>query len=398
MASLPRRLRLPALFIALPLLALAVVLLLVLGRGDDEPGARQAGERTPGSGAPLVVLAEFGPGADEVFVAPADDPADRTPVATVEHAPGWGINPAPEMAGSLAVYTVLPPEARPRRDSPAELWLLDVASGERTRLARDADLLAAPALARDGSAVVYRSSAGGAQDLVRIDLESRARRVLHSVRTEFGVFPVAVTPTSLDGGGELLFSQISTAGTDLYAVSLEGSAGGEARHLLHASAQIARDWRLSPDGATLSYLAPEPVAERVVHRLHVVTLDGSGAREQQPPIAGGPAAAEQYGPVWTPDGAALTVGREAAPAPTAAAVSLPLDEVTTPTALAPPEAGFDVPLGWSPDGGTLAARSFDGRNSADPGAERLTLIGVGGERRAISSRSELIFLGWWARG
>lgn len=397
MASPPRRLRLPAIIAALSLLAIVALVLFVVGRSDEDD-ERRAGDPTPSSGAPLVVLAEFGQGADEVFVAPADDPADRTPVATVEHAPGWGINPAPEMAGSLAVYTVLPPEARPQRDSPAELWLLDVASGERTRLARDADLLAAPVLAGDGGAVVYRSTAGGVQELVRIDLESRARRVLHSVRTEFGVFPVAVTPATRDGGSELLFSQISTAGTDLYAVSLEGAAAGEARHLLHASSQIARDWRLSPDGATLSYLAPEPVAERVVHRLHVVALDGTGARAQQPPIAGGPVAAEQYGPVWTPDGAALTVGREAAPAFTAAAVTLPLDEVTGPTALAAPEAGFDVPLGWSPDGGTLAARSFDGSSSADPGAERLTLIGVGGERRAITSRSELIFLGWWARG
>jgi len=398
MASPPRRLRLTAAVAVLSLLVLAALVLFVVGRGDDENGDRPADDPRLHSGAPLVVLAEFGQGADEVFVAPADDPDDRTPVATVEHASGWGINPAPEMAGSLAVYTVLPPEVRPQRDSPAELWLLDVASGERTRLARDADLLASPVLARDGSTVVYRSSDAGMQELVRIDIESRARRVLHSVRTEFGVFPVAVAPASNSTVGELLFSQISTGGTDLYAVSLEGADDGEARHLLHASPQIARDWQLSPDGATLSYLAPEPVAERVVHRLHVVTLDGTGAQEQQPPIAGGPAAAEQYGPVWTPDGAALTVGREAAPAPTAAAVTLPLDEVRTPTVLAAPAAGFDVPLGWSPDGGTLAARSFDGRNSADPGAEQLTLIGVGGERRPITSRSELIFLGWWARG
>ncbi len=393
MASPPPRRRLPFILTALSLLVLAALVLLVINGGRDEEHELLMGDPVPESDAPLVVFAEFGQAADEIFIAPADNPLDRVQIATVEHTHGWGINPALEMTGSLAVYTVLPPDVRPQPDSLAELWLLDVASGKRTRLARDADLLATPTLARDGGTIVYRSTpAAGVQDLVRIDIASRTRRVIHTVYTDFGVFPVAITPD-----GELLFSQISLTGTNLHAISLEGSVAGKARELLHASSQIARDWRLSPDGTTLSYLAPESVAERIVHRLHVVTLDRLGAREQQPPSTDEASTAEQYGPVWTPDGTALTVGREASAAQTAAAITLPLNKSSMPTTLAAPEMGFDVPLGWSPDGETLATRTFDGHNSADPGNEQLTLIGSGGVRRIITSRSEVIFLGWWDR-
>lgn len=388
MMATPRRtpLRRPALLAVLALVALAAPALYLAGRAGEDPAAEPSGAPPAGARAQHLVLAEFGPTSDEIFVAPAADPSDRTPVARVEHAAGWGIRPAPEMAGGLAAYTVLPPGARPQRDSPAELWLLDVASGERTRLARDADLIAAPALARDGAAVVYRTSSGDEQSLVRVDVASRARRVLHSARTSFGLFPVAVTQ-----GGELLFSELSDAGTALHAVPLEG---GEPRSLFHASEHIARDWRLSPEGTAISYLAPLPLAERVVHRLHVAAL-GPGGAPAQPLAAGGAAASEQYGPVWRPGGGAITVGREAAASPASGAVTLLLDGAGDPVELAAPEAGFDVPLGWSPDGRMLAVRSFDGRNSTEPGTEQFALVDLSGARRAIPTRSQLLFLGWW---
>ena len=377
----PRRL---AFLAALALAVLAAPALYLAGRSGDEPAAGPGGAVPAGPGEQLLVLAEFGPAVDEIFLVPARDPSDRTPVASVEHASGWGIHPAAEMAGALAAYTVLPPDARPERDSPAELWLLDVESGERTRLARDADLLAAPALSRDGAAVVYRTSGGGEQSLVRVDVQSRSRRVLHTARTAFGLFPVALTP-----GGELLFSEISGEGTVLSAVPLDG---GEPRSLFRASAHIARDWRLSPDGTALSYLAPVPLAERVVHRLHVAALAPGAAPVQ--PDAGGGGAGEQYGPVWRPGGGAVTVGGEAASSATGA-VTLLLSGPGGATELAAPPAGFDVPLGWSPDGRILAVRSFDGRNSTDPGAESYALVDGSGARRAVPARSQLLFLGWW---
>ena len=81
----------------------------------------------------------------------------------------------------------------------------------------------------------------------------------------------------------------------------------------------------------------------------------------------------------------------------AAAVTLSLDGGSELT-LAGPERGFDAPLGWSPDGRYLAARSFDGSGSYAPGRESMVVISIDGVRLIVTARTELIFLGWWVRG
>jgi Tol biopolymer transport system component len=279
---------------------------------------------------------------------------------------------------------VLPPASPGRRDEPAELWILDITTSKRVRLARDADLLVAPQFDVDGGYLAYRSTGPhGEQRLVRVDLESRARRVMYEQSGGFGVFPIGFSE------GALLFARLSTAGTDLYRVR----DGEGAEFLLHASDHVARDWRLSPDGRSLSFLAPELAAERIVHRLHVVSVD---AAERMSGLGAG-GLVEQFSPVWTPAGDAVTVGREAYPAVTAAAVTLSLDGGSE-LALAAPERGFDAPLGWSPDGRYLAARSFDGPGSYEPGRESMVVISIDGVRRAVTARTELIFLGWLQSG
>ena len=345
--------------------------------GSGETGQDEAREA-------VLVFAEFGGTADRVYTAPATNPGERTLIATVEHAEGWGINPAPAMAGTLVAYTVLSPETPGRRDEPAELWVLDVATHERTRLARDADLLAAPILDEEGGTLAYRSTGGdGEQRLVRVDLKTRARRDLHSYVGALGVYPVGFARD-----GALIFAELSNGGTDVYRVHEQAPA----RLLFHASDQIARDWQISPDGRALSYLAPEVAAERVVHRVQVVELTAGRERPFEEQADG---AAEQFAPVWRPDGA-VTVGREAYPATNASAVTLSPDG--TAEALPAPAQGFDAPLAWSPDGRYLAARSFDGSSSYQPGRESMVVISVDGERRSVTARNELIFIGWMKRG
>ena len=379
-------------------LALGVVALLaalgaafVLLRGDDE----DAGSHADAAGAHLV-FAEFGPLADSIYVAAPDALEDRELVASVPHARGWAITPAPEMAGALVAFTVLPTDVPPRRDEPAELWLLNVRSGEQTRLAGDADLLAPPVFDRTGAVLVYRrSTEDGAQELVRVDLATRARRTLLSVATDFGLFPVAV-----DREGAALYIELSTRGTDLYRI-----AGDDSPQLVaHASDHVARDWRLSPDGATLSYLAPEVSAERVVQRLRIIGVTGGAAAPSVTPMMltgeDGDVLAGQLSPVWTPGGEALTVGLEAYPELSAAPVTLALDDTAASTGGQPlpaPAQGFDAPLGWSADGRYLAARSFTGSDAFEPGRESLVVISPRGERATVAADSELIFIGWLPR-
>lgn len=382
--TVPRQLRSPAAaalaVAALVAVAAAAVLLLRPGGADGPPDAAAVGAR--------LVFAEYGPAEDRIYVAPAGDLEDRVVVAQVAHARGWALTPAREMAGSLAAFTALPSDAAPRRDAPAGVWLLDLATGEQARLARDADLLAAPVLDREGRALAYRRTRiDGVQELVRVDLASRARRVLLEAATDFGIFPVAFARD-----GSLVYAELSTAGTHLRRVA--GDGGGGAALVAHASAHVARDWRLSPDGRSLSFLAPEIEAERVVHRLRVVALDGRDASAPVPPDA---LAGDQFSPVWTPGGDGITVGREPGFAAGAPPLTLFLGGGDAP-ALAAPGQGFDAPLGWSADGRWLAARSFEGRDASAPGRESLVVLSSAGGRATVRAARDLIFIGWLQDG
>ncbi|MGE3960944.1 MAG: hypothetical protein AB7F65_04610 [Dehalococcoidia bacterium] len=384
MARAPRPRALPRNVILATALAavglLAVVSLVARARPSEGDGG--ASIRTPG--APLMVFAEFGLNEDRIFTAPADAPQERTLHATVEHAPGWGINPGSAASGSLVAYTVLPTNADPARDTPAEIWVLDVATDHSVRLARDADLLVPPVFVEGGDALLYRRSVGTRQEIVRVDVDDLTREVVHSEQTSFGVFPIGTS------GDALLFTRLSTGGTDLYEVE----PGAEPRFLLHASDEIARDWRMSPDGRSLSYLAPLVEAERVVYRARVVSLDSLEAVDLTPVPAETAVATEQYSPVWTPDGSALTVGQEAFASESEPAVVIGLDG--TRIELSTPDFGFDVPIAWSADGRYLAVRSFDGRNSVQPGLQRTVIVDREGARIDVDVPSEVIFLGWYA--
>ncbi len=370
---------------AAALLAALSALLLValfLRPEDDEDQEPEATYR--------LVFAEFGALADRIYLAAPDALDERELVTSVPHAGGWAITPAPAMAGDLTAFTVLPPEALPRRDSLAELWVLDVRTRELTRLAGDADLLAAPVFDPDGQALLYRRTrTDGSQQLVRVEIATRARRPLYEGSTQFGLYPVA-----LSADGEALYAELSTRGTDLYRVR----EGAEPEFIAHASDHIARDWRLSPDRASLAYLAPEVSAERVVHRAQVVDIAPGGEARAASPADPGAVLFEQFAPVWTPDGRGLTVGIEAFPDITAAAVTLVIEAPAVsddlPEALPAPEQGFDAPLGWSPNGHHLAVRSFDGRDAAEPGRESFAVIAPGGGRATVVSETELIYIGW----
>ncbi|MEZ4502778.1 MAG: hypothetical protein R3C39_09155 [Dehalococcoidia bacterium] len=367
---------------AVAALALLVALGIILTRGGNGPGVEVQSSASTGG----LAYAEFGPTADRVFIAEPGNLTDRRLVATIDHVEGWGINPAFSVAGSRAAYTVLPPSSRPRRDEPAELWLLDLETGDQRRLASDADLLVQPVFDASGEALVYRSTrSDGTQEIVRVDLATSIRRPAYTYRGDFGVFPAGVTPE-----GEIVIATLSTQGTDLLAVR----EGGEPRLVAHASDQIARDWRLSPDGTEVSYLAPELLGERWVHRLNVVSVADGTSRLGDATAA---ARSEQFGPVWMPEGGAVTVGYEAYPDSSAPAATVSLADGTEEPLAAPTE-GFDVPLGWSPDGQYLAARSFDGATSYEPGRETMVVISADGERFALSAATEVIYLGWSARG
>ena len=334
------------------------------------------GERST-TGVPRIVFAVFGQTSDILYVAPATKPDERTIIDTVPHAEGWGLNPAP-MYDSLVAYNVIPSGVA-ARGVPAELWLMNVTTKEKTRLARDADLLVRPQFVNNGRAILYRRSDGDLQSVVRVDIDTQARTVVHEEHTAFGIFPIGN-----DASGNLVFARLSKGGTDVF--TKHGT--DEPTLAFHASDEIAHDWQMSPDAKSIAFLSPESRAERVVYRASVVSMNGGRSVALPKTDRTG----EQYGPIWTPDGLDLTVGQE--PQASASAPVTLLRSGATSTRLTAPSRGFDVPVAWSANGTYLAARTFDGKNSTDTGRESAVVIARSGERYAVSAPGEVIFVGW----
>lgn len=367
----PRHLPRPA------LVGTTVVVLLLIALGGIRLLPFVTGNETR-NGVPLMVFAEFGDLADKIYSAPADDPAKRTLLATVEHAPGWGINPAAATRDGLAVF-LLAPSGGGGRETPAEVWTIDLRTGQRRRIAADADLLIQPVLNRDGT-VLYRRSNGQRQEVIRASIGDASRTAVYAEDTTFGVFPVGE-----DAEGRLVIARLSTAGTDLLRVR-----EGGAQLIVHASDHVARGWQIAPDGRSVAYLAPEVRGDRVVYRVHVASLPDGKAR----PLAETPAEADQFSPLWTPGGEALAIGQDVQ----GGARAVTVVEGSRMRSLAAPARGFDVPLSWSDGAAYLAVRSFDGSSATDPGNETAVVISPDGERHAITATGEVIFIGWVTRG
>lgn len=357
------------------LLGVAAWLIGALPSGDDPPTEAQS------PGAPVLVYAEYGETADRIYTAPATAPHERTLLDTVPHAAGWAITPGPEIVGGLAAFNVLPTDAPSRRDAPAELWVLDVAAGTRVRFASDADLLIAPVFSPAGDALLYRTALlEDRQEIVRVDLETRARRVVHVEESPFGVFPVG-----FDDAGRPLVVRLSLTGSDLLRLEHPDPPV----LLRHLSDELTREWRLSRDGSALAYAAPVIDRELVLWQPRALrTSSGEALPAVLPP-------ASYFGPLWEPSSGALTAGSLGGGLLGGVAdgvVLLSPDGALA--ALARPAEGFDIPLAWSHDGRWLAVRQFERANNIDPGIDTVTVIGIDGTRRTVEAEREVIVLGW----
>ncbi len=62
------------------------------------------------------------------------------------------------------------------------------------------------------------------------------------------------------------------------------------------------------------------------------------------------------------------------------------------------QAGFDVPVAWSPDGRFLALRAFTGTDTEHPGAEQPALVDVEGQRQPVVGDGPIEFIGWLGHG
>jgi Tol biopolymer transport system component len=363
-------------------------------RPHDAPSAFR---QVQGHGQRLLV-SEFGDTADTIV---AIDPADiggrslasesaRTRIATVDHAPGYGIFATLAPDGNAIAYTALPPDtAKPGPDAPAHAAVIDI-DGNVTLLAGDVDLLIAPVWSPDAASIVVRKNTpadagAGAFDLLLLGRDG-SRSTITTWHTA-AVFPIAFAP----GGSKLYFATLNTGGSDLYAIAPDGS---DETKIAHLTDQIARDWQLSPDGATLAFSVAEsgPEPAMITRTLDLATGAIADAVAPDALAAGPPStgiARAEFNPTYDAAGrltiAALKLDGGAD------AVAIDASGATLPVTNNPD--GIDLPLDWSPDGATLAVRNVDGMTPFDATTSHVELV-RDGERERVSDNADVQIVGW----
>jgi hypothetical protein len=334
-------------------------------------GRQQAGPTSALAAGEYAVFAGFGPGADSVFETRANPEARPRLLFQIPHAADYGIVPATAPDGASFAYTVLPVDTKaPAPDSPAELWVAGTsASSTPRRLGSGFDLLVRPLWSPDQGSLAVRRSEGtdGPFELVAVDAESGVQTKL--VSSENALFPVAFL-----ADGSLFYVAVSPQGSDLMRLAPGAS---DPVLVVRLSDDLTRDWALSPSGNRLAFVTLSQTASRVASTIEVLdlrSLEITAADE------GG---VDEAGPVWAPDGT-LSIGR---------IVSRHGGVIAGERTLASPDRGFDVPLGWSRSGKTVAVRSFDGSSAASPGNVSLAIVFAGGGRRTLAF-GEVTFIGW----
>ena len=376
----------------LPLAAAAVVAGLLFGfwrlaggmAGD--PVALLFPDGAPAASEPAgILINEFGIEADTLWVAPGDKPTQRQVVAEVPHAAHYGIYATLSPDSRHIAYTALSPGLRDATaDSPAEVWVMGVDGAYPRLLAEDADLLVAPVWAPDSASLVFRRSrtwenAAGEFQLVSMSLAGSETAL---IGTQAALFPVGFSPD----GEWLYYTQLSAAGTELGQVPAEGGASSSVAHL---GDDFTRDWHLSPDASRLAFLAPQESQAGTV--LQAMVLDLDGKLQLGPALPESDHPVQEFNPIWHPRDGDLTLGRLALGERSAPAIRVDSSGVQS---LEPPSRGFDVPLAWSPDGDTLALRTFQGDLRSGVSPWRLVLVDGEGQRREVTTESEISFVGW----
>ena len=142
------------------------------------------------------------------------------------------------------------------------------------------------------------------------------------------------------------------------------------------SDQIARDYDLSPDRKSLSYVVQDIGDAQFLLRTNIADLTAKTTRLL---ATEGLPAVSHLRPLWHPDGQRLAIGLLPAGGQPSAVALVPV--AGGPSVFLPaPVAGFDVPIAWAPDATFLAVTNYSGESLANPGEHRLELVAPTGQR------------------
>lgn len=375
----PRRGQLQNVLIGAALAAAAIAVLPIVfavAGGGAVPRPRTAFASAP-SGQYAVVSRTEGD-TDVIAVAPSWDPANVTEIARVRHLNGFSTIGAVAPGGrQVALVT---PDGGASSQPTASVTLIDLDTGEQSRLASGFDAQAAPLWTPDGGAIVASRVSPAANGVATVKFvrltPGGTEAPLRAFTNVLGAYGVG-----FDAKGAFLAVVIDQRGSTLYR---DGDV------LVPLSTQITRDWRLSPEGTQVAFI--EANLDGGLHyQARTVRLDGSaeGFVAAQALGSGG----QELGVAWKPGAASATFGSD-----TPASQSQALSAAAVPSASGGDAvtggAGFDVPMAYSTDGSVLAVTHWSGASFTEAGRPSLQVVGADGTRATISGFGG--FLGWAA--
>ena len=372
-----------ALLLSVLFAVVALVLGVVLPPAPSGAGASGA--------APTLLISEFSETASTIWRVPAVNPANRTRLTRVQHAAGWELEGAVAPDGRRLAYLVLPPAARDPRTQ-AQLVVTD--GSQSAVRATGLDLTAGVVWSTDGTAMFARRvrlAADGRAVFTLVEVPAAEGPALDLLTRDdlFGLFPVGRSPE-----GPTYAVALTAEGSVLLALD-----GSRVLQTIALAAGVTRDWRLSPDGATLAFTKQDGLNLQVRVQALSGTTPADATRPDATPAAARPATigaaqttAGSAAPAWHPDGS-LSVGRFGAGEAAALRVRANGDTSVDAT----PATGFVLPVAWAPTGDYLAVRAFTGSGPGDVGTEQAAVLTAGGERLPVSGAYVRV-LGWWHGG
>lgn len=364
----PHRGQFPYWLVAATAVAAIIAIIPIIGAivaGVSGAGTPQtAFASAPAGNYAVVVRAEKE--ADTIVVVSGSDAGEETEIATVPHISGYTSFGAVSPTGDvLALVTA---DSGTSSRPIASLLVVELETARVRRLASNVDYLQTPVWAPDGgSVVVARSAQTGSPKtdvtLLRVPLEGAAESELATAPGVLGAYAIG-----FDAQGRFVHVVVDARGSTAYRDGAE---------MARLASGISRDWRLSPDGASLAFVETS-TATGVKYYPRTVALDG-GVTAQALAAADD---TQALGVAWSPGSAQATFGREPGSS----------DAVMAQSMLS---GGFDVPLAYARDGSALAVQHWSGSTFAQPGDGQLQLVGSDGSRQALEGFAR--FYGWATR-
>ena len=218
----------------------------------------------------------------------------------------------------------------------------------------------------------------GAFDLILLGRDGSRSTLTtwHSAST----FPIAFSPD----GSLIYFATLNGDGTDLYSIAPD--ATGETK-IAHLSDEIARDWKLSPDGAKLAYDVATDSGAPTTETLDIASGTIIDAVPPDPSLDG--ALHGEFSPAW--NGSELSVSSLK---PSGGGDALQLHAAGDASRLSQNDASIDLPLSWSPDGTSLAVRAVVGATPGQAQESHVELIDATGNRARVSDSADVLIVGW----